>query len=419
MKNNKIILLSYKEVIEKLHDQECNLLLGNGFNRGLGVNTSYQSIFEKMIENDHGIYKDVAQVVKESNYDLEIFIGKLIGDIKNENEFLKKYIGNKIKYDFMRAAHEIVKSEIKNIYAEKNEGIFLLFKNFTNYFTLNYDSFLYLLLLNFKLEEKRTIAIQPSLKFIEEDMNEDQNDIYTEIKEARKNGTVSINFSSELEPTQLIMSELTKKHFISDIERYSKKENKNWKISDIERAVEYILAEEKNNKILEKIDDGSQQLLFNSKTEFIFDSNKATQNLFFLHGAFHIYRDGKKEKKITQKSDKALYERLEEILNNEEKDIICIFQAENKIDEINKSEYLKKSYGKLSELSGCMVIIGCSLSENDNHIYQQINNSKIDKIYISSKEQSKNTDYEKAKTLFGKKKIILFDRETISYELPS
>lgn len=184
MKNNKIILLSYKEVIEKLHDQECNLLLGNGFNRGLGVNTSYQSIFEKMIENDHGIYKDVSQIVRESNYDLEIFIGKLIGDIKNENEFLKKYIGNKIKYDFMRAAHEIVKSEIKNIYTEKNEGIFLLFKNFTNYFTLNYDSFLYLLLLNFKLEEKRTIAIQPSLKFIEEDMNEDQNDIYTEIKEA-------------------------------------------------------------------------------------------------------------------------------------------------------------------------------------------------------------------------------------------
>ena len=44
----------------------------------------------------------------------------------------------------MKAAHEIVKSKIKNIYAEKNEGIHILLKNFANYFTLNYDSFLYL-----------------------------------------------------------------------------------------------------------------------------------------------------------------------------------------------------------------------------------------------------------------------------------
>ena len=65
-----------------------------------------------------------------------------------------------------------------------------------------------------------------------------------------------------------------------------------------------------------------------------------------------------------------------------------------------------------------MAIIGCSLSENDNHIYQQINNSKIDKLYISSRESSKEPDYKKAKKLFNDKEIILFDRETISYELP-
>jgi len=73
----------------------------------------------------------------------------------------------------------------------------------------------------------------------------------------------------------------------------------------------------------------------------------------------------------------------------------------------------------LSELSGALVIIGCSLSDNDSHIYRKINSSKVKTIYISSKETSKKKDYEKAEKFFKGKEIILFDRKTITYELPS
>ncbi len=422
MKQEEITLLKYKDILKKSERQECHLLLGNGFNQGLGIDTSYKSIFQKMTENDHGIYKDARKIIDESNYDLENFIGKLSTDIKSENTFLKKYINNKVKYDFMKATHGIVKDEIKNIYAEKNEGIYILLKNFNNYFTLNYDSFLYLLLLNFKpsdTNDETTIAIQPTLKFIEEDMNDVQNNIYTEIKEARQNGTLNINTGDDSNSVSKSMSELTKTHFVTEIKAYSKSQNESWKSSDIERVVKSILEEEKKYKLLEKVDDGSQLSLFGDTKEFIFNAKKETQNLFFLHGAFHIYRDGKKEKKITQSSDKALYDRLEEIINSEERDIICIVQAENKIDEINKSEYLKKSYNKLAELSGSMVIIGCSLSDNDSHIYKQINSSEVNTIYISSKDTSKKMDYKKATKYFKDKKIVLFDRETISYELQS
>lgn len=421
MNAKEISLLSYKQTLEKLEEHECHLLLGNGFNMSLGVNTDYQSIFNKMTKNDHGIYKDAEKIVAESSHDLEMFIGKLIDDIKNKNIFLEKYIANKVKHDFMKAAHEIVKSEIKNVYAEKNEGIYMLLRNFTNYFTLNYDSFLYLLLLNFKsssADAERTIAFQNSLKFMEKDINEVQNNIYAEIKKARENGTVSIFFANDSTSTFEDMSKLTKKNFISEIEIYSKNNGKNWKIKDIERVVKSILEEEKKNNILTKVDDGSKQLTLLDNTEYVFDVEKETQNLFFLHGAFHIYRDGEKEKKITQTTGKALYNRLEEIINNEEKDIICIFQSENKIGEINKSNYLGKSYNKLSKLSGVLVIIGCSLSKNDTHIYEQINISEVNTIYISSKEANKKEYYEKAKEFFSNKKIILFDRETISYELP-
>ena len=38
---------------------------------------------------------------------------------------------------------------------KKNEGIYLLLREFTNYFTLNYDSFLYMLLLKYKKDLQR------------------------------------------------------------------------------------------------------------------------------------------------------------------------------------------------------------------------------------------------------------------------
>src|SRR5690606_3777015 len=106
--------------------------------------------------------------------DLEKFIGALLQDVSADNAFLKKYINNKIKADFMQATHEIVKAELKNIYTENNEGIFILLKHFSNYFTLNYDSFLYLLLLNYKSVEKEVkkgISIQATIKFIGDDLN--------------------------------------------------------------------------------------------------------------------------------------------------------------------------------------------------------------------------------------------------------
>ena len=149
-------------------------------------------------------------------------------DINVNNTFKK--CNNKVKYIFMKATYEIVKNEIKNIYAEKNEGVFILFQKFTNYFTLNYDPLLYLLLLNFKLKDSdiecKAIAMQPSLKFIEKDMNEAQNNIYSKIKRAREVGTVNINAGENSVATSKSMGKMNRKHFVSAIELYSKGQNK-------------------------------------------------------------------------------------------------------------------------------------------------------------------------------------------------
>src|SRR5690554_5182753 len=191
--SSTIDLLNYQEVLEQIKGHENHLLIGNGFNRGLAVDTSYPSIFKKMTECDFGLYKEAQSLVQECGEDLELFIGRLTDDIDSQNHFLKKFVANKIKMDFMKATHEIVKTAIKNVYAEENAGVHILLNHFTNYFTLNYDPFLYLLLLHFKSgkeTEDTALAMKNSLKFIEEDLDTRENSIYTEIKHAREHGTM-------------------------------------------------------------------------------------------------------------------------------------------------------------------------------------------------------------------------------------
>lgn len=106
------------------------------------------------------------------------------------------------------------------------------------------------------------------------------------------------------------------------------------------------------------------------------------------------------------------------MLNNEEQDIVCVFQHENKTDVIDKNEYLLNCHKKLNGLNGNMVIIGSSLADNDNHVFERINNSGIDTLYISTLLKSKETNFQLAKDKFPSKEIHLFDAETISYALP-
>lgn len=413
-------IISYDELLANIEGHENHLLIGNGFNMGLGIDTSYKSIFNRMIANSNGLYRDAYDMVEVTGYDLEGFIGRLIEDIDKKNVFLRKYVSNKVKHDFMKATHEIVKDELKNVYAENNQGIYILLKQFDNYFTINYDSFLYILLLKFKSnlsDVSTTIALQNSIKFIEKELNETQNNIYEEIKMARSSGSLSMKFG-EGKGFSKSSKSLSKKTFTANLNEYSKSSSKGWKMSDIERVVSRLLEEENNVPILDKVDDGSRQVeLFDIK-EFVFDAKNSTQNLFFLHGAFHIYKEGSLVKKITQKTDKALYDRLETILNNEEQDVVCVFQNDDKLSSIKGNEYLSTCYNKLKSLSGNIVIIGSSLSENDSHIFEAINNSSIENIYISTRSTSITKTRDAAMKCFSSKNLFFFDRDTISYSLP-
>ncbi len=411
-------LMSYEDVLKEIRNQENHLLVANGFNYGLGVKTGYKNIFEKMIDDSNGIYEEARSTIEECNYDLEAFLKKVTDDISGENSFLKKYTYNKIKFDFMKALHNIVKSEIKHIYEEQNEGIFMLLKNFTNFFTLNYDSFLYILLLRFKLKEDNkhkdaAIAFLPTLEYISQDLNSREENIYKEIKAARESGLIEISVGDDSSGKRRLSS-LTKSSFVNAIKDYNKSKGKGWKSGEIDRVVKIIIEEEEKKHILQSVDDGFKY----KQLSFVFDEDCETQNLFFLHGAFHIIKEGNEIRKITQDSDKALYQKLEEIINNDEKDIVCVFQSENKIDVIQKNPYLLSCYNKLSKLNGNIIIIGSSLDNNDSHIFNQINNSNIKTVYISSLPKELEKNKKKADAFFTKKQVRFFNADSISYKSP-
>ena len=407
---SNVQLMKYKELLGKLGDSSDNhLLLGNGFNNYLGITTSYREIYEQMISYHPG-YEKVEAPLNEMSVDIETLIGYLIGQIKDQRKdkyFLKNYIEQKIKLDFMKATNEIVQDSISKVYQDYTQDIYLLLKNFNNYFTLNYDPFLYLLLLKFKKDEdgdNNILAIQNTDLFQEEDLNRNQNDIYKEIKKLREDGKLEMTIEDSMPLANL--RETPKGHFKVISEMYSKKIDNEWKVSDINKVCNRILKEENPQPELQNINDGFQGELFKGGKR---------QNVYFLHGAFHIVEHNGGIRKITAKQNKAFIRRLEEAIHSEDKDIVCVLAHESgrKREQIEENEYLKKCFNSLSEIDGSLVILGSSLDEKDQHIFDQINKSNVSNLYISSCKVDKDRDYERASGRFKQKKIALFDYETM------
>lgn len=398
-------LIKYVEVLSAIENTENHLLLGNGFNLSLGVNTRYENIFEEMkVQNP--AYNSLN--IENGNYDIEGIIGRLKTNIDNlDKDFLHLYINNQVKKDFIKACFSIAKDSIKNIYAEKNEGIGLLFKNFTNYFSLNYDPCLYLLLLKYKKNENLMI-FNNSIPFKEIDLNIQTSDIYKTIKDIYFTYKKDIFDSNGNKILEKDFSLLTRTDFEKQLSEVLKSKN----IKPNKKCLEVLYEELNESSIKLDINDGFK---FSRQSELFEYSPDINRNLFFLHGAFHLYKDKKSIYKITKMNEKALYEVIDEILDNDSKEFLCVFTNENKFDEINDSPYLKNNLDYLSTLSGSIVIIGSSLDDNDKHIFDCIDKSKANIIYFASSINGYETDIEKLNVLFPNKEIVLFDRETISY----
>lgn len=110
------------------------------------------------------------------------------------------------------------------------------------------------------------------------------------------------------------------------------------------------------------------------------------QQVHFLHGGLHIFDTGTQIKKHTFKAYEGVTI-IEKVRQNLELGKFPLFVSEpsyeKKKEKIEHNPYLNYCFQSLSELEGTLFIFGHSMDENDKHIFDQINKSKVSKVFVS------------------------------------
>jgi hypothetical protein len=108
------------------------------------------------------------------------------------------------------------------------------------------------------------------------------------------------------------------------------------------------------------------------------------QNMYFLHGALHVFDTGTEIQKYTWvNTGIRLIDQIRDALS---KDYFPLFvsegTSEEKLERIRHNDYLAKAYRSFSEIQGALFIYGHSLAKNDDHYLRRIEKGKLSQLYI-------------------------------------
>ena len=110
------------------------------------------------------------------------------------------------------------------------------------------------------------------------------------------------------------------------------------------------------------------------------------QNIHYLHGALHLFYDGASlQKYCWSRKGQRLLEQIDTALKNRKYPLIVAEGSwKQKLEKIQRSNYLGHNYRSLGAIKGNLFIYGLSLSENDDHIIKQIRkNRTLTSVYVS------------------------------------
>lgn len=108
------------------------------------------------------------------------------------------------------------------------------------------------------------------------------------------------------------------------------------------------------------------------------------QDMWFLHGALHIFDSGTEIQKYTwSKTGVRLIDQIRDALS---KNYFPIFVSEGssaeKYERIRHNDYLAKAYRCFESIQGALFIFGHSLAENDDHYLRCIRKGKVSQLYV-------------------------------------
>lgn len=155
----------------------------------------------------------------------------------------------------------------------------------------------------------------------------------------------------------------------------------------------------------------------------VFGNDSSPQEIYYLHGALHIF--DKKYKIIKNTYSRTSIALKEQTLINLEKDIYPIFvsegTSEQKKAKIIHNAYLNHCYKSLASLptkSGSLVIFGTLLKANDAHIRAAIMRNKVTNIYFGVGSEDEINHLEEFKEQLEKaqvpRNVFFYDYRTIN-----
>jgi hypothetical protein len=114
-------------------------------------------------------------------------------------------------------------------------------------------------------------------------------------------------------------------------------------------------------------------------------TNGTGQNVYYLHGALHLFDVGHEVHKYTWcNTGVPLIDQIKSALDKKMYPIyVSEGTSESKKDRILHSAYLSRGYRSLPSISGSLFVYGLSFSENDSHIIKPIANGTVKKLFVS------------------------------------
>lgn len=355
--------------------RQKSLFLGNGFNIAIGVITSYDSLNKSLLK--HATVNNLFEKMGAEFY-------SKIKRRRNETEQLIASIEDPYYLAFVKEIfYNKILQRVKRRYNYGAVVDFLLL--FDLYFTTNYDPLLYLLLLS--------MVGDPPAK----------DRFYARIKQIH-DSLVQTSEGETLTP----LENLTKKQLYELSTRIIKKEEGFGKKT---MAYVYRVLRDIRGEPVIKLNDGFRKVGKREDPEWddFLEEDRYT-NLFYLHGSTFFYKDGEVIRKKTSAPNSGFIKSLAT-----EDGPMCVFAAtsQDKMNQINKSEYLKHCQRRLRNIKDDLCIVGWSCGKCDEHLIACINENKaLTRLLIACYGEN-DGELERAasgyKEKFGDKEIVFWD----------
>ncbi|MBN8868217.1 MAG: DUF4917 family protein [Solirubrobacterales bacterium] len=146
--------------------------------------------------------------------------------------------------------------------------------------------------------------------------------------------------------------------------------------------------------------------------------------VYYLHGALHLLVEGDGTTKKLTKDEKALLDQFGEPVSDDPDArplIISEASAREKLAAIEGNDYLSHAYDTLKQSDGSIVVFGNSLSDQDQHLIDAINEGPERKVAVSMTPKKESVLREMQASIMNRlrtEKVEFFDSTTHPLGVP-